>query len=353
MLRRAAVAAILAVASAGCGPRESAEPGAPGGDHPVGVATVQVNEYIQAEVWYPAAAGSEGSETYDVKTFTPYIVQTMLTGDAPSTYTYAATRDAQPANGMFPVVLFSHGFGGFRTQSTFLTAHLAAKGMIVISPDHPSRDLAAALTGASFETEDPQVHLLESLDFLVNDADRFAPHVDASRVAALGHSAGGGTILAASLDERIDGYVSMASGLLGAGSDGESLPNKPSFFISGSVDGVVPPERTLDAFAAAASPSLYWNIEGVGHNGFDDLCTFGNGLGIIGVAMASGLERLLEMQPQMRALGEDGCVAPARPVGETFPAIRDAVAEWLDSLFAGAPAPPALPTSVSVDVKSK
>ena len=353
MFRRIVVAVALGGVAVSCGPRESVEPVTQGGDRPVGVATIQVNDYIQAEVWYPAVPGSEGSETYDVKTFTPYIVQTMLTGDAPSTYTYAATRDAEPASGKFPVVLFSHGFGGFRTQSTFLTAHLASQGMIVVSPDHPSRDLAAALTGASFKTDDPQVHLLESLDFLVNDAERFGPHVDASRVAAIGHSAGGGTILAASLDERIDGYVSMASGLLGAGSDGESLPNKPSFFISGSVDGVVPPERTLDAFEAAASPSLYWNIEGVGHNGFDDLCTFGNGLGIIGVAMASGLDRLLEMQPQMRALGEDGCVAPARPVGETFPAIRDAVAEWLASLFAGAPAPPAIPTSVSVDVKSK
>jgi fermentation-respiration switch protein FrsA (DUF1100 family) len=350
--RTVAVVAFVGVA-VGCGPRESATPVATGGDYPIGVATVQVNDYIQAEVWYPAVGGGVGSETYDVKTFTPYIVQTMLTGDAPSTFTYDASRDAQPASGKFPIVLFSHGFGGFRTQSTFLTSHLASKGMVVISPDHPSRDLAAALTGASFETDDPQVHLLESLDFLANDVDRFAPHVDTSRVAAIGHSAGGGTILAASADERVDGFVSMASGLLGPGTVGGLIPDKPSFFLSGSVDKVVSPERTLEAFEAAASPSLYWNIEGVGHNGFDDLCTFGNGLGIVGVAMASGLDRLLEMQPQMRALGEDGCIAPARPVAETFPAIRDAVAEWLASLFAGAPALPALPSSINVDVNSK
>ena len=347
------VAGVVLGFLAGCGPRESAEPIVSGGEHPVGVSTVQINDFIQAEVWYPAVPGSEGSETYDVKTFAPYIVQTMLTGDAPSTYTYAATRDAEPANGKFPVVLFSHGFGGFRTQSTFLTAHLASQGMIVVSPDHPSRDLAAALTGASFETDDPQVHLLESLDFLLNDAERFGPHVDGSRVAAIGHSAGGGTILAASLDERVDGYVSMASGLLGPGSEGEPLPNKPSFFISGSVDGVVPPERTLDAFAAAASPSVYWKIEGVGHNGFDDLCTFGNGLGIIGVAIASGLDRLLEMQPQMRALGEDGCVPPSRPVKETFPVIRDGVTSWLKTLFVDSPSAPSVPDSAEIMVKEK
>ena len=34
---------------------------------------------------------------------------------------------------------------------------------------------------------------------------------------------------------------------------------------------------------------VLWKIDGVGHNGFDDFCTFGNGTGIIGVAQASAL----------------------------------------------------------------
>ena len=357
MLKKTALVVGLVVAIAACGPREGSisGPGAattPESDFPVGVATVMINEFISAEVWYPASESNESTETYDVRDFTPFVLQTMLTGDVPSTYSYAASRDADVANGRFPVVLFSHGFGGFRTQSTFLTAHLASQGMIVIAPGHPSRDLAAALTGGTFETDDPQIHLLESLDFLANDTEKFAAHVDADRVATLGHSAGGGTALAAAADDRIDGYVSMASGRLGPA--GESpMPAKPSFFLAGSVDKIVPPSRTSDAFAAAPSPSLYWNIEGVGHNGFDDLCTFGNGLGIIGVALASGLEKLLEMQPQMRTLGEDGCVAPARPVGETFPAIRNAVASWLTGLFAGTPTTPEVPDNVKVTVNEK
>ena len=323
-----------------------------GGDQPVGVATVMINDFIPAEVWYPAVAGPEAVETYDVRDFTPFALRSMLTGDAPSTYAYAAARDADVASGKFPVVLFSHGFGGFRTQSTFLTSYLASRGMIVIAPDHPSRDLSAALTGGTFDTDDPQIHLLESLDFLVNDNEKFAAHVDADRVATLGHSAGGGTALAVAADDRIDGYVSMASGRLGAA--GESpMPTKPSFFLAGSVDNIVPPSRTADAHEAAPKPSLYWNIDGVGHNGFDDLCTFGNGLGIIGVAIASGLEKLLEMQPQMRTLGEDGCVPPSRPVAETFPAIRNAVASWLTSLFGGKPTAPEVPDDVKVTVTEK
>ena len=352
MARRILFVATAMVLGVACGPREETTSRQEArADYPIGVSTVMINEYIPAEVWYPAREGGDATETYDVRSFTPFIVQSMLTGDAPSTYSYPATRDAAVAAGRFPVVLFSHGFGGFRTQSTFLTAFLAAKGMIVIAPQHPSRDLSAALTGGTFDTEDPQTHLLESLEFLEADT-KFADHVDAERVAAIGHSAGGGTVLAVAADDRIDGYVSMASGRIGAAEE-SPMPAKPSFFLAGSVDNIVPAARTQAAFDAAASPSLFWNIDGVGHNGFDDLCTFGNGLGIIGVAIASGLEKLLEMQPQMRSLGEDGCVTPARNVNETFPAIREGVAAWLSALFAGSPSAPATPTDVDITVAEK
>lgn len=357
MVRKKLLAMALLVVATGCGSREASFGAASndqneGASYDVGVATVMINEFITAEVWYPAVDGADATETYDVRDFAPFIIQSMLTGDAPSTYSYNATRDAEVVNGRFPVVLFSHGFGGFRTQSTFLTSFLASKGMIVIAPSHPSRDLSAALSGGTFETDDPQTHLLESLDFLEADTSKFADHVDADRVAAIGHSAGGGTVLAVAADDRIDGYVSMASGRIGA-AEKSPMPAKPSFFLAGSVDNIVPATRTQDAFEAAASPSLYWNIDGVGHNGFDDLCTFGNGLGIIGVAIASGLEKLLEMQPQMRSLGEDGCVPPARDVNETFPAIREGVASWLSALFAGSPSAPATPTDVDITVSAK
>src|SRR3954451_14625729 len=102
----------------------------------------------------------------------------------------------------------------------------------------------------------------------------------------------------------------MASGL-GRDTDPTNLPDKPSFFLAGANDGVADPARTHEAFAAVPAPSLFWKIDGVGHNGFDDFCTFGNGTGIIGIAEASGLRPVLDAQPQFRTLGEDGCVPPA------------------------------------------
>ena len=100
--------------------------------------------------------------------------------------------------------------------------------------------------------------------------------------------------------------------------------------MAGHVDGVVPWDAvTRAAYEAAPPPSELWVLDGVGHNGFDDFCTFGGGTGIIGVAEASGLGSFLDAQPQFRALGEDGCIPPAVPVVETFPVVLHVVTAWL------------------------
>lgn len=40
------------------------------------------------------------------------------------------------APGPFPLVVYSHGNGGLRYVSAFLTEHLASHGFIVVAPDH-------------------------------------------------------------------------------------------------------------------------------------------------------------------------------------------------------------------------
>ena len=298
------------------------------------------------EVWYPAVEGTTGEVSYDVRDFTPPAIRDILTADIPASFAFTGDRDAEGADGVFPVVLFSHGFTGIRLQSSFLTSHLASWGFIVAAPDHPSRDLFNVLGGtASDDRADAVDDLLQTLDLIVNEGDSstalLGGHVDGSLVAAVGHSAGGGTILGAALDERVLGYVSLASGVLIGNPDSMSttvepapLPDKPSFFMAGALDAVISAtERTKPSFESVPTPSLLWIIDGVGHNGFDDFCTFGNGTGIIGVAEASGLGGLLDAQPQLRALGEDGCVPPAVPVEQTFPIIRHGVTAWIRDLF--------------------
>ena len=337
-----ALAGIAAASITACGGSDSSSASSPtsfveAGPHAVGVSTLTLDRGPEVEVWYPAPEGTTGTDTYDVRDFVPDAIRNILTGDAPATFTSDASRDADvdTESGPYPVVLFSHGFSGMRLQSTFLTAHLASWGMIVISPDHWTRDLSSQLGGRpdvdTSDREAPVDDLFDALDAVQADA-RFADALDVDRLAAVGHSAGGGTVLMAASDARIDGYVSMASGRFDANE--ADMPDKPSFFMAGSIDAVVPPEeRTRPAYEAAPSPSALWVIDQVGHNGFDDFCTFGNGTGIIGIAEASGLGALLDAQPGLRRLGEDGCVPPAASMDVTFPIVRQGVTAWLRHLF--------------------
>jgi predicted dienelactone hydrolase len=196
---------------------------------------------------------------------------------------------------------------------------------------------------ASGDVSSSVTDLLQTLDLMTAEDQRaggpFAAHVDTDRVAAVGHSAGGFTVIGAALDPRIDGYVSMASGKVDAAA---AYPTVPGLFLAGATDGVVPVDAvTKPAFAGAPSPSWFAQLASTGHNGFDDFCTFGNGTGVIGLAEASGLGPLLDAQPQLRTLGEDGCLAPAAPVEQAFPIIRHATTAFLEYVF-GTDAAPAI-----------
>src|SRR5215510_4504807 len=95
-----------------------------------GVTTVTVTDpargrSFDVEVWYPVdpAIGDGSGNTYS-------LLGGLIALDSP------ARRDATPApGGPWPLVVFSHGYGGIRFQSFFLTEHLATRGFVVIAPD--------------------------------------------------------------------------------------------------------------------------------------------------------------------------------------------------------------------------
>jgi dienelactone hydrolase len=309
------------------------------GPYPVGVTTRELPDGSLVEIWYPAATGSGGNDEYDLRDFTPEFLAPLLVNVTNATFEYQAGRntpvdtEADP----FPLVVFSHGFAGMRMQSTFLTTHLASHGMVVLSADHASRDLRNVLGGtASGEQGEAVAQLREAIDLagILNDAEpTFRGRIDMSRVALVGHSAGGASVQGAAADPRVSGYVAMAAG---GPPEGFEIPQVPGFFIAGSTDGVVSPtERTRPAHLAATSPSWYLEIAQTGHNAFDDFCLFGGGTGIVGVAEEAGLGAILQAQPALRVLGEDGCLPPAAPVELAHPLIAHAVTVWLQWLFVG------------------
>jgi dienelactone hydrolase len=296
------------------------------GPHPVGFLTMTLPAGNQVALWYPAVKGTTGEVTYDVRDYTPDAIKALLTADIPATFTIEAGKDAAAEPGKFPVVIYSHGYSGINVGSSFLTTHLASWGYVVAAPQHPARDLAAATTFAV--DRDPQKStddILATIELL-----RTQPNANLDTLVLIGHSAGGGTVLqAADQSPDVDAYVSLASGAFAPEGETPVLPNKPSLFIGGKLDMVIEAGRTEAAHALAPAPSRLWMIDKVGHNGFDDFCTLGNGAGIIGLAEASGLGSFIDSNPSFRALGEDGCKPPNIPVTEAWPIIAHAVTAFV------------------------
>ena len=329
------------------------------GPYPIGIASLELDTGVAVEVWYPAVEGTTGTDTYDVHDVVPEALRNLLTADVPASFTIDAARDADVADGEFPLVLFSHGSSSFRYQSSFLTSHLASWGMIVAAPDHWSRDLyhtTDRILGGPAVTPNDSVDDLRFTRELVEGDAKFASHLVADEVGAMGHSAGGFSVLALASDPEIDGYVSLSSGAGGGRPDTSTtapppevvMPDKPSLFMAGKADAVAAWDTlSKAAYDEAPAPSWFWALEGVGHNGFTDFCTFGNGTGIIGVAVASGLGGFLDTNPSFRRLGEDGCLPPAVPVTDTFPIIEHATTAFFRNLFGVDPQPVGLGPEVA------
>ena len=333
------------------------------GPYPVGITTLALAGDVLVEVWYPAVEGTTGTDTYDVHDLVPDTLSNLLTADVPASFTIDALRDADVADGEFPLVLFSHGASGFRYQSSFLTSHLASWGIVVAAPDHWSRDLyhfTDRILGGPAVTPNDSVDDLRFTRALMETehataGSRFEGRLATEMVAAMGHSAGGFSTLALASEPEVDGYVSLSSGAGGGRPDTTTtapaelvMPDKPSLFMAGKADAVASWDTlTKVAFDAATAPSWFWALDTVGHNGFTDLCTFANGTGVIGVAVASGLGGFLDTNPEFRRLGEDGCLPPAAPVEDTFPIVEHAVTAFLRNLFGVDPEPVGLGPDVA------
>ncbi len=320
--------AVLALAAlAACG-NESSSPLGAGpapyagfGPYTVGVTTLELGDRL-VEVWYPAARGSEkGSEkeSYFIRDWLPPAIDAILPAEANPPFVTDAYRGLPAADGRFPLVLFAHGFSGFRDQSTVLTTHLASWGFVVAAPDYLERGLAAALgqrptvPRADVEVSRSTVDLLKAED--VRPGGALAGHVSAERVAIFGHSAGGGSAVLFGGEPDVVTFVPMSAG----SRDPLNLPNKPSLWLTGRTDGVAAVAGVEAAYGAAKTPKRLLIIDDAGHLAPSDLCAIGeNGGGIVQIALDAGLP----VPDNLKRLGTDGCGPESLPVREGWPVIR-------------------------------
>lgn len=136
-----------------------------------------------------------------------------------------ARRNAEPAEGVFPVLLFSHGNGGFRHQNVFQMEYLASHGYLVAACDHTGNAAVTVLPESPVLYQPRTIKdltlwdhrprdlsfLLSKLEQLNKQKDHWLYHkIDNTTVGALGHSFGGFTVCRlAEMDRRVDAILPM------------------------------------------------------------------------------------------------------------------------------------------------
>ena len=333
-----------------------ADPALPG--VPVGVQTA-TQDGVTLEIWYPAgdSVTGEPGEVVDFSVFVPSSVTDLIGPvDFPLLPT-VAVRDAplRRTDSPWPVILFSHGFGGTRLQSLDYATHLASRGYVVIAADHVGRSMgdllpcmfSPALEGCDltgFSSDPGPAGLTAALAWAdAQAAGDWAGQIDPDTLGVSGHSAGGGsTSTFGEVEQRADALLSMAAG-------GDVAREVPMMLFAGSCDGIITIEdvsSSLDGLADAQQVTIL----GAGHLAFADLCA----LDLLGVA-----ERQLEGRDDLNQgiyagllqLASDGCAggtpAVARseceggflPLEDSAPLVRHVPTVFFDLHLRGQGAP--------------
>lgn len=322
------------------------------GSHPVGVSTVELTDTtrdrkVPVEIWYPARQTYAGQDL-DLSGRDHYQVAFGLPGGW-----QAAVRDAEIRPDIYPLVIFSHGFGSHRRQSTFLCTHLASHGYIVAGIDHIGNTIADLLHfimgTAPPPTKDQSDSYLSGVvrnrpsdvsfvvDQLVDDTvGPVAGSINASAVGISGHSFGGWTCLAtAAQDKRIKAIVPLApaGGRNSLGDDRlrdalvfEWGRDVPTFFMVADRDSLLPLDGMFDLFGCVPSPKRMIVLKKTDHFHFVDT-----------------VERLHEMFRMMGKVPGIPLEQPLPPISELIPgkqsklAIRGIALAHMDEHLKGNP----------------
>jgi dipeptidyl aminopeptidase/acylaminoacyl peptidase len=170
---------------------------------------------LQTLIWYPSLKGADKPMTVGDYT---QLADTEIHFDAPhpeqnrwrsllktsSEIPLWAVRDAKPAKGHYPVLIYVPSDSSVSWENADLCEYLASHGYVILaspSMGTSTRDMTDDLDGINAQARD--------ILFLVTYA-KTLPDTDLSQVAAVSWSWGGASSLfAAARDSRIDALVSM------------------------------------------------------------------------------------------------------------------------------------------------
>ncbi len=133
--------------------------------------------------WYPSTEVTAGEEIRYRGAF--------LRSDAVEGAAWAET----PAGG-FPVAVFSHGHQGFAEASSFLMAHLASHGWVVLAPDHTGNTTFDSADRTTDIFAHRPLDLSAVFDAALGGQIDGVAELDPDTLTLMGHSFGGYTLFA-------------------------------------------------------------------------------------------------------------------------------------------------------------
>jgi predicted dienelactone hydrolase len=283
------------------------------GPYDVGVTTLDLPDR-QVEVYYPAAEGSTTGEPKERYVQTGAIPEDILASLPPVpdgvdlSVEIDAYRDVAVAgDGPFPLVLFSHGAGGWRAVYGNPLSGLASWGFVVASTDYIEYGLVAMFAGGGQQEDryrsagDAAMATIDLLD-AEHEADGglLAGAVDTSAIGAVGHSAGGGLMFTLLDDPRIAAVVGWAP----VPPQAASTIGTPTMIVAAADDIAITPEDAEASFDSLDPPKRLVVIEDAGHNAYSDACVaIRDGTDLFGLAQEIGIP----VPEQLRELSINGC----------------------------------------------
>ena len=299
--------------------------------------------------WYPASPASvkgRHKASYRLRSWLPAAIATLVPASFPDVVSEDAYTGVPLAPGRFPVVMFSHGYGGYPEQSSFLMTRLAQWGFIVVAPDQTATDLRSVTLGKATKDIAPPRSLRQqsaALEAVISAGSKagspFGGHV-LDEVGVVGHSAGGDTAVEMAVSDRLVRVVVTMSGVPVA-----KLPTRPlTILLMGSPgDKVVPMSRVSRFYGRLHGSKALLTIDDVGHNAFDDVCTVAHSRGGV-VAAARSLH--LPVPKALLSLATDGCFAPDIYPPKVWPLVVQATVAELRYGFGFDPTPSGLGTGL-------
>ncbi|WP_344664590.1 alpha/beta hydrolase family protein [Catenulispora yoronensis] len=265
---------------------------------------------VVVQLWYPAQKSPAGAPRaqylgrteHEARIVSDALAQgvglpAFLVDDVSQARTHSVFNAPVAAgSARFPVVLFSPGSGGVRTQNTAWAEELASHGYVVAALDHPYDSAAVVLTDgrviksatASSGDADKDEKLAAGwtairaadLSFVLTQlgsldggeiADPLTGRLDTGRVAVTGHSMGGAAALqAARQDRRFEAVIDLDGFPHGPASP--SL-DQPTLALTQAITSGTDPRyvsRLTDALNSSTATSYRLTIPGAAHLTFMD-----------------------------------------------------------------------------------